>query len=103
MCKELEELIGKEEDDVSRKVRACMKVVLEGMRGVMNTVSEIRTQERSSRAFEEVEVNERIEKVKEEVKSLNRVAEHWKEEEALRRSSSLRPRWRVRLDARTAS
>jgi hypothetical protein len=28
MCKELEELIGKEEDDVSRKVRACMKVVL---------------------------------------------------------------------------
>jgi transposase-like protein len=85
MCKELEELIGKEEDDVSRKVRACMKVVLEGMRGVMNTVSEIRTQERSSRAFEEVEVNERIEKVKEEVKSLNRVAEHWKEEESIKK------------------
>ena len=85
MCKELEELIGKEEDDVSRKVRACMKVVLEGMRGVMNTVSEIRSQERSSRAFEEVEVNEKIEKVKEEVKSLNRVAEHWKEEESIKK------------------
>ncbi|MFN9944228.1 MAG: hypothetical protein ACK56I_32635, partial [bacterium] len=51
----------------------------------MNTVSEIRSQERSSRAFEEVEVNERIEKVKEEVKSLSRVAEHWKEEESIKK------------------
>ncbi len=85
MCKELEELIGKEDDEVSRKVRACMKVVLEGMRGVMNSVSEIRSQERSSRTFEEVEVNEKIEKVKEEVKTLNRVAEHWKEEESIKK------------------
>ncbi len=41
MVKELDELTGGDQDEVSRKVRAGLMVIVEGIRDVMNLVSDL--------------------------------------------------------------
>jgi hypothetical protein len=83
MVQAMDEVIGREPDEVMLKVKAGMQVMLDGMRQVMSAVSDSVANERYEKRLENTEVLDRFNKVDEEVKSLNRVAEYWKETESV--------------------
>jgi len=83
MTQAMEEVIGRDPDEVMQKVKAGMEVILDGVRQVMSAVSDSVMNERYDKRLENVEVMDRFNKVDEEVKSLSRTAEYWKETESV--------------------
>jgi hypothetical protein len=83
MVKELDELTGNEQDEVSKKVRAGLMVIMDGIRDVMSTVSDSVANERLDRRLEEAKVSDRIDKVSEEIVVLKRAADNWAGEESV--------------------
>jgi hypothetical protein len=83
MTQAIEDIVGRDTDEVMMKVKAGMQVIMDGVRQVMSAVSDSVAAERYDRRLENVEVLDRFNKVDEEVKSLNRVAEYWKETDSI--------------------
>jgi hypothetical protein len=74
MTQAMEEVIGRDPDEVMQKVKAGMEVILGGVRQVMSAVSDSVMSERYDKRVENAEVMDRFNKVDEEVKSLSRTA-----------------------------
>ncbi|MFN9909687.1 MAG: hypothetical protein ACK56F_26820, partial [bacterium] len=74
MSQAMEEVIGRDPDEVMQKVKAGMEVILGGVRQVMSAVSDSVMSERYDKRVENAEVMDRFNKVDEEVKSLSRTA-----------------------------
>jgi hypothetical protein len=83
MSQAMDEVIGRDPDEVMQKVKAGMEVILDGVRQVMSAVSDSVMSERYDKRVENAEVMDRFNKVDEEVKSLSRTAEYWKETESV--------------------
>jgi hypothetical protein len=75
MSRDLDELIGKAPEGFKKELKDGLDIMMEGMKGIMNGVSDGVSGERKAREAEEMRTEVKIEKIAEEVKMMKEVSD----------------------------